>query len=849
MRNWASTGTAAIAIAAATTSIFSATGAAAQEAPAEATLDEGEDIPAAATAGSVGGNQIVITAQRREQSLQDVPVAVTAIDSEQRDKLGIDSIEDITNVTPGLSYTTSLDRASIRGVGRLTNTIGSDPGVAVYNDGFYTSSTVEAAKTPLFVERVEILRGPQGTLYGRNSVGGAINIISRRPTDDWQAEARAQVEDSSGILVEGFVSGPLTGGVRGRLAYQYGPDPVFGGLYENIGAAGDEGYLDRKFIDAQLEIDISPDIELWVKYTSAEWDDRLRGGNYLGDYNTTEVTDGLIPNLAYGYTTSNPGKTDLYKINTDTARRWTLQDNHTFVANLTADMGDVVMKYVGGYQTYLFELYDDNDALSREFLTTSVGAAAPYTITGGTENLYVEDKDYFSNEITFSSDYDNPLQWIGGLYWYHEDFYQPISARPVDRGDTFSAMVREPRTFRFSRAPTPATPFGNFTAADPNPSGNYYFQSGDLTVDSYAAFGQLDYEVSDKLSLTAGLRYSLDEKRGTEVYRLIIYQPATLAPAGFCPLSPATPASPGCGRFAQAFDYTGIAIGDPSLTGAATRTVKGSWDGFSWRLAGKYELDEQNMVYLSYARGLKSGGFRLDSFTPDYEVDKETVDSIEVGGKLSPVDALTLNVAAFYYIFQDAQVPLGVVNPATGLNSSRFLNLDETNNYGLELEAVWNVTDMLELRAGYGYINATIEDTGGRLFDDPDIAGPDSNDIVGNRLPGTSEHKLSASALYDIPLDFGNIYLAASYYYRSDQYSGLFENELARAPGFGRTDLRVSFVELNRRFSLIGYVQNVFDEVGYNYINYDASGGPFARSQFANLTQPRIFGLEAQVRF
>src|SRR3990167_11043279 len=121
--------------------------------------------------------EVVVTAERREDALQDVPVAVTAFTSATRDEVGIRTIQDMANFTPGLSYSTSLDRISLRGVGRLTNAIGSDPGVAPYNDGFYTSSTVEASKTPMFVDRVEALRGPQGTLYGRPSIGGALAAL------------------------------------------------------------------------------------------------------------------------------------------------------------------------------------------------------------------------------------------------------------------------------------------------------------------------------------------------------------------------------------------------------------------------------------------------------------------------------------------------------------------------------------------------------------------------------------------------------------------------------------------------------------------------------------------------
>src|SRR5437868_7084348 len=139
--------------------------------------------------------ELVVTAEKREQSLQDVPVAVSAFTSEKRDLIGINTIADMTNFTPGLEYDSSTDRNTLRGVGRLSNVHAADISVAQYSDGVYTSSTVEAGKTPLFVDRVEVLRGPQGTLYGRNSIGGAINIISKRPTEEPYAEVRGQLQN------------------------------------------------------------------------------------------------------------------------------------------------------------------------------------------------------------------------------------------------------------------------------------------------------------------------------------------------------------------------------------------------------------------------------------------------------------------------------------------------------------------------------------------------------------------------------------------------------------------------------------------------------------------------------
>jgi iron complex outermembrane receptor protein len=135
--------------------------------------------------------ELVVTAEKREQSLQDIPVAISAFTSEQRDIVGIQSIQDMTNFTPGLQYSTATDRISLRGLGRLTNVLSADASVANYADCVYETFAVRAGSSTLALDRVEILRGPQGTLYGRNSIAGAINIISRRPTTEPYAEIRA----------------------------------------------------------------------------------------------------------------------------------------------------------------------------------------------------------------------------------------------------------------------------------------------------------------------------------------------------------------------------------------------------------------------------------------------------------------------------------------------------------------------------------------------------------------------------------------------------------------------------------------------------------------------------------
>src|SRR4051812_10068371 len=215
--------------------------------------------------------ELVVTAEKRSQSLQDVPVAISAFTSEKRDLVGINTIQDMTNFTPGLEYSSQLDRISLRGVGRLTNVQAADPGVATYSDGVYTSSTVEAGKTPIFVDRVEVLRGPQGTLYGRNSIGGAINVISKRPTEDLYAEVRATVANYERTLFEAAVSGPLAPGLQARLAGNWERQKK--GYYENIvpGMPSEGNVIDQWYIEAQFQAQFGEKLEGWVKAAISGW--------------------------------------------------------------------------------------------------------------------------------------------------------------------------------------------------------------------------------------------------------------------------------------------------------------------------------------------------------------------------------------------------------------------------------------------------------------------------------------------------------------------------------------------------------------------------------------------------
>src|SRR5262249_47526007 len=248
---------------------------------------------------------VVVTANKREETVQDIAVAVTAVTAEKKEEMGIISVTDLTNVTPGLSYTPGNERVTLRGIGRLSNSFGADPGVANYNDGIYTPFAVFAGKDPLLIDRVEILRGPQGTLYGRNAIGGAINTISKRPTDDFRTDAEIGVGDYGEKKMGVAVSGPINDWLRYRVA---GYIEKRDGIDHNYGTGTDEGWeINDRYLEGQLAGNIGDRFKWWLKVADTNYDKAGPPGGRTATFSTAPFlngmfsTGGLNPNPAFAY--------------------------------------------------------------------------------------------------------------------------------------------------------------------------------------------------------------------------------------------------------------------------------------------------------------------------------------------------------------------------------------------------------------------------------------------------------------------------------------------------------------------------------------------------------------------
>ena len=812
-----------------------------------------------AAADSFQIEELVVTAEKREQALQDVPVAVSAYTSGQRDVMGVTTIQDFVNFTPGMNYS-GTDRISLRGAGRNTYLIGNDPGVATYTDGFYSASSSELFKSPLFVERTEILRGPQGTLYGRNSMGGAVNTISKRPADEFEGEVRAAAGSYEYTRVEGVVSIPVADSLRFKVGGSQ--EWQREGFIENIGGANEGASFKRTYFEAQAEAELGDDVNVWARYSRSNWDDSMGVGDRLSNtvtpYETTRAvapigTMSLVTNPALGYTVANPAVSDPYKQNTNRDGYGNLRGNHLFTAQVTWDLGWADLKYIGGFQMYDYQTGGDYDGTSRTAPITVAGVPGVYV--DYTTDFY-ETKKYHSNEINLTSNGDGPLKWILGVYQYHENYTQRVQL-----GNPMQAQMATPCYFNPAVA-------GFCTRAAANPSRNFVDQYATLESDAWAVFGQATYKFNDQFAVTAGLRYSYDEKSGFEEQRLVLYSPA----------GPFGPALGGAYAFDVSTDLDSTTAGVQN-----SRSLADDWDAVTGVLNLDWTPDEDTLGYAKYSRGYKSGGFLLGSLSQDPRGEQEQVDAYEVGLKKTIARQLILNGSLFYNDYKDLQLNLSQLNAAGTALASNFINVD-ARAWGLELEANWQPTRALKLLLSYGYLNTEI--TKGCCFYDP--ADPSAllasakpsggsvtsggvlirfQDLKGAQLYQSPENKLAFNANYTFDFSPGSLTLSTTATWTDETTYQPFDNPAFKVPSYGTVDFRGLWRDAEDRYSVIAYVKNAFDEEGYTSTGSTTPVAEFASpnpgvslngsttllntsSQITRgLIYPRTFGVELQYRF
>ncbi|WP_293682427.1 TonB-dependent receptor [uncultured Phenylobacterium sp.] len=827
--------------------------------------------------------EVVVTASKREQNLQDVASSVTAFTATMRDQTGIISTQQQLNFTPGVTYNPGVDRVTIRGIGRYTQQLGTDQGVAVYDDGFYAGSVAGLGTSTIRTERVEVLRGPQGTLYGRNSVGGAVNTISKRPSSTFGGEGRVSINSYGGIGAEARVTGPLTDALSAAVTFSYFDQNE--GYFKNTAGGPDEGGVGEGWaLDAQLSFKPNDQFDAWIRYTTNDSKTRPRSSTGITDYGVNVRGEG-IPYVFYGLPAgSNPGTTDHRKFRSDVPSSTNLNNSHQVIGEAVFHASTFDIKYTGGFRKFDLDYTLDGNTVDNQDIQFPYDCRAVYTgfstprnanldivedcdltqpgtqrITRNVHNdTYLElpsDNKEFSHELNLSSTGDGPLQYIFGLYYYHAKQNSRLSSESID----------EPG-------------FNNPSGSRPNPSPELsilYRYDTLLKTTSKAIYGQVDYQFTPELKATLGLRGSHDTKKGHEenVFNawLITGIPVggDLAILGF-PGVPAPAFIPfeivvgTCYPNGEGNNLPGVPPFyrlDPAFACPLGRDLKKTYKAFTGTFGLEWTPNDDRLVYGKYSRGYKSGGYNLGSALANPFVGSEYVDAFEAGWKEN-LGALQINSAAFFYRYKGLQANNARIQGTILLNE--LINLPKVENYGLELEAIWRPIDRMTILANYGYLHSEIKrgccyvdsadpaavQPGAKPKGDPIIGAVENTQgqtLVGNSVAGSPKHKLAINGSYVWDFGGGDLIASATFNYTGKSYQQLFNNPLHRIKGGESVDARVTWRHLDSGVTVIGCVTNLFDKEVVNGFQTLPPQNLSFQSLF--LEPPRIWSLEVRYAF
>jgi iron complex outermembrane receptor protein len=760
--------------------------------------------------------EVIVTAQKREEGLQDTAIAITAFGADKLDELDIRNSSDYEAIVPSLSVRESPSRLFLRGVGRVTNTLGTDPGIAVYLDQVYTSEiTVLGRANSLTTERVEVLRGPQGTLFGRNATGGAVSVISKRPTEDFEHHLRAKGGDYGLLEVGGSSSGPITDNLGYRV---YGYSRERDGYIDN--KAGDDVWSKEEWGGgAQLSWDATDTLNIWVSYAKDENDNDdvgiNFGGNLISPYLPEERSDnGFVLNEAFGWDKTNPAANDPYKIDVNDVGQFENDDNNKWITHVTWDLDNVTVKYIGSYFEGSYEAKNSDLGFTSNPDIRTVEAAG-------------EDTETYSHELQLLSATDGPLQWVAGVYYYHADKSQPYSINNKAAASLDYVI--------------PAADIAIFdpSTARPNANRTNYRQTADLTAESAAVYADANYTFNEKWKLTAGLRYSYDEKKGKESQVI------------FADTNAAQTLAPGSGLsdydiLKPIWDATGFpenCCGADASSDPNTRKVDDDWDNVSGRIVLDYMYSDDSMIYASIANGYKSGGFRLGTLDEDFSFDEETIVSYEIGYKGTFNETVQVNAAAYFYDYEDMQVEIPRLNNV-GLPVEEVVNVDKAEVKGVEIEAIWLATDNLSLMGNYSYIDGEYKDFCCAI---DTIAAPElgEQDLSGNPLTQAPENKIFLNASYSVNTSsWGEFVPSVSYSWVDERQYDVFDTDATRADDYYRVDALITWYSPSENIRVIASGRNLTEEETWTSLERLSLGQTTGRAN-----EPRTWAVEVQYDF
>jgi iron complex outermembrane receptor protein len=723
--------------------------------------------------------EIIVTAEKRSTNLQKTPISITALDGQELQRAQVRTLVDVQSLVPGVKIgdNNGYAQITVRGVGISGFHPASDSAVAVNVNEVYIARPIAQLTSMFDVGSLEVLRGPQGTLYGRNATAGAVNITTTRPTNDWSGYVRGSYGNFSAVNLEAAVGGAL---VEDKLLIRVAAfvdrndgratNLVTGTGVDDRNARGIRGTLVFKpseTVTATLiaEHYFERDHANARHYFGADKD--IGGVGTLSVTTTSQMKGGYVP-------------ADLRDIAAGIDPQFRL-DTTGVTGILEWSQGAFSVKSITGYRKTKSDQMTALDGGSVLVMFNHTG----------------EDAKQFSEELQLHYD-TSGLHVTGGLYYFHEDDLAAPGAVYASSDVVFRPPVPVPSYF-----------------------GNVLTQAGSLKTKAYAVFGQATYDVTDKLSLTAGLRYSKEAKSLVSQYLLDL---SLSKPYVYNPANP---------------------FYDPAPLPTATRPQPDqTYNSTTPKFGIQYQASPRVMLYATFAKGFKSGNFETIDPSPAYNPEKLT--DFEGGIKFTTSDnRLRVNMSAFYYDYKDLQVQQ-VVNVTLITN-----NAGNSHVYGGELESVFAPTDDFTIGLNLTYLHARYTDylgpDGARPLNTiPGTRTPINVSFNGNRLNNAPDFTAHLSMEKSWKVSSGKFAVRAEGDYSSKFYFTPGNYDLLSQGAFAKANAFVSYTD-DRGWAITGFVRNLADKITKTSGNVNAALNGAAIE--GSIAPPRTYGIELAYKF
>jgi len=773
--------------------------------PAWATEAEAADAGEAAVdaAGDFDGAEIIVSARRRDESAQEVPIALSVVGSETLEATGNYTLTQIQQIVPSLqvfSFNPRNTNINIRGLGSnvaLTND-GLENGVGFYIDNVYYGRVGQTQFDLVDLQQIEVLRGPQGTLFGKNTTSGAINITSRKPSFDPEFSGEASVGDYGYYQLRGSVSGPiakdliavrLSGAVTERRGF----------LYNTTQNERAQDYSNWS-VRGQLLITPTSDLEVKVigDFSRQKQNHVLNiFAGYFGTYaDGTPIPNNFAARAArfpgYSFPTIDPfarlGEADgHYQAN---------MDGYGVSGQVDWDLGAAKLTSITAYRWWDWNPANDGDSTSLPIVTKAQQSNR---------------QRQFSQELRLASDTQGPIDYVVGAYY----FWQIIRGK--------GATAYGPAAGLWN---LPTVPVAVSNAALNGFEAN---STSDPQTRSYALFGQLDWKFADRLTLTAGLRFTHEKKEGS-------FNQIHVAGTDLSTLPAATAAAALAirGQFNPVTSYS-TAFSDNSLSGLAT---------LSW------QFSDQALAYATYSRGNKSGGLNLTALpagvNPD--VKPEKVDSYEVGIKSQWLDRkVTLNLAGYWTEISDYQTAI-TEQVAISVFRQYIANIPGVRSRGFEGDLSFAPSQRASFYASVAYADTTYSDYPNAPQAPERLNLSGLQDLTGEQLPGVPKFTYTLGGDVSAPLtSLGgrevSVYVHGDFSHRSSFNTSSSNSIYADVPGYGVANARIGFKTDDGLFDLSVWARNLFDKNYFQTLSAQNTG-----IVTALIGEPRTVGLTLRTK-